>query len=99
VNRTSSPAWRRPQHSNRESLNSFRERDQGLRAQDGCGRTLNAHPGIYQDTLADMETIRTNPTGANRCSTARSAASATGDFMDDCATARVVALEQAAGTR
>ena len=26
---------------------------------------LNTHPGLYQDTLADMETIRSNPSGPN----------------------------------
>jgi len=65
----------------------------------GADGILNAHPGIYQDTLADMETIRKNPGGANPLLYGRERAARYWKIMDDCATARVVALEQAVGTK
>jgi len=56
---------------------------------------LNAHPGIYQDTLADMETIRKNPNGANPLLYGRGRAARYWRMMTECATARVIALEEA----
>jgi len=60
---------------------------------------LNAHSGIYQDTLTDMETIRKNPNGPNPLLYGKERAARYWKIMDECATARVIALEQAAGTR
>jgi metallo-beta-lactamase class B len=56
---------------------------------------LNTHPGIYQDTLAAMETIRRNPAGSNPLLYGRERAARYWAMMSDCARARVVALEQA----
>jgi metallo-beta-lactamase class B len=86
------------QHPNRDSLNRLEAviRDYALKM--GADGILNAHPGIYQDTLADMETIRKNPNGANPLLYGKDRAQRYWKIMDECATARVVALEQAAGT-
>jgi metallo-beta-lactamase class B len=56
---------------------------------------LNTHPGIYQDTLAAMETIRRNPAGSNPLLYGRERAARYWAMMSDCARARVIALEQA----
>ncbi len=86
------------QHPNRGSLSRFEFviRDYALRM--GADGILNAHPGIYQDTLADMETIRKNPAGANPLLYGKERGVRYWEIMDDCATARVIALEQA-GTK
>ena len=60
---------------------------------------LNAHPGIYQDTLTDMNTIRNNPDGPNPLLYEREPASRYWSMIVECARARTVALEEAAGTR
>ena len=58
---------------------------------------LNTHPGIYQDTLADMEAIRQNPGGPNPLLYTEEQAQRYWSMIVECARARVVALEQAAG--
>jgi metallo-beta-lactamase class B len=83
------------QHPNRDSLNRFETviKDYALNmVADGI---LNSHPLIYQDTLADMETIRKNPNGPNPLLYGRQRAERYWKMMDECATARVIALEQA----
>jgi metallo-beta-lactamase class B len=60
---------------------------------------LNTHPGIYQDTLAALETIRNNPDGPNPLLYERETANRYWSMVVDCARARTVALEEAAGTR
>ena len=57
---------------------------------------LNSHAGIYQDTLADLETIRKNPAGPNPLLYGKERATRYWKLMDECATARVIALEEAA---
>ena len=52
------------QHPNRESLNRFESVIKDYALKMNAEGILNAHPGIYQDTLADMETIRKNPGGS-----------------------------------
>lgn len=56
---------------------------------------LNTHPGIYQDTLADMETIRNNPDGPNPLLYGEEQAQRYWSMIVECARARVVALEEA----
>ncbi len=58
---------------------------------------LNTHPGIYQDTLADMDAIRQNPDGPNPLLYSEEQAQRYWSMIVECARARVVALEQAAG--
>jgi metallo-beta-lactamase class B len=60
---------------------------------------LNTHPGLYQDTLTDMETIRNNPDGPNPLLYAPERANRYWSMIVDCARARTVALEGAAGGR
>ena len=83
------------QHPNRDSLNRFESVIKDYALTMGADALLNAHPGIYQDTLADMETIRKNPNGPNPLLYGKDRAERYWKIMDDCATARVVALEQA----
>ena len=86
------------QHPNRDSLTRFESvlRDYALKM--NAEAILNAHPGIYQDTLADMEAIRKNPSGSNPLLYGKERATRYWKIMDECATARVIALEQA-GTK
>jgi metallo-beta-lactamase class B len=86
-------------HPNRDSLNRFESVIKDYAMKMNAEGILNAHPGIYQDTLADMETIRKNPDGPNPLLYGRERAARYWKIMDECATARVIALEQAAGTR
>ncbi len=58
---------------------------------------LNTHPGIYQDTLTDMETIRNNPDGPNPLLYEQDQAQRYWSMIVDCARARTTALEEAAG--
>ena len=58
---------------------------------------LNTHPGIFQDTLADMETIRNNPDGPNPLLYGEEQAQRYWSMIVECARARVVALEEATG--
>jgi metallo-beta-lactamase class B len=58
---------------------------------------LNAHPGLYQDTLADMETIRNNPDGPNPLLYEQERANRYWSLTTECARARTIALEEAAG--
>jgi metallo-beta-lactamase class B len=58
---------------------------------------LNTHPGIYQDTLTDMETIRANSGGSNPLLYGRERAARYWSMMAECTRARVIALEQASG--
>jgi metallo-beta-lactamase class B len=87
------------QHPNRESLNRFEMVINDYVLKMGAEGILNAHPGIYQDTLADMETIRKNPNGSNPLLYGKARAARYFKIMDECATARVIALEQAAAAR
>ena len=86
------------QHPNRESLNRFESVIKDYALKMNADGILNAHPGIYQDTLADMETIRKNPGGANPLLYGKERGTRYWKLMDECATARVIALEQA-GTK
>jgi metallo-beta-lactamase class B len=87
------------QHPNRASLNRFESVIKDYALKMNADGILNAHPGIYQDTLADMETIRKNPGGANPLLYGKERGTRYWKIMDECATARVIALEQAAGTK
>lgn len=58
---------------------------------------LNSHPGIYQDTLADMETIRQHPDGPNPLLYGPEQVERYWTMIKECAEARVIALEEAAG--
>jgi len=60
---------------------------------------LNTHPGIYQDTLTDMETIRNNPDGPNPLLYGQQQAQRYWSMIVECARARTIALEEGAGTR
>src|SRR5580765_6592574 len=86
------------QHPNRESLKRFESVIKDYALKMNADGILNAHPGIYQDTLADMETIRKNPGGANPLLYGKERGTRYWKLMDECATARVIALEQA-GTK
>ncbi len=85
------------QHPNHDSLNRFESVIKDYALEMNAEGILNAHPGIYQDTLADMETIRKNPNGPNPLLYGRDRAARYWKVMDECATARVVALEEAGG--
>jgi hypothetical protein len=87
------------QHPNRASLKRFESVIKDYALKMNADGILNAHPGIYQDTLADMETIRKNPGGANPLLYGKERGTRYWKIMDECATARVIALEQAAGTK
>ena len=87
------------QHPNRESLKRFESVIKDYALKMNADGILNAHPGIYQDTLADMETIRKNPGGANPLLYGKERGTRYWKIMDECASARVIALEQAAGTK
>ena len=87
------------QHPNRDSLNRFESVINNYALKMGADGILNAHPGIYQDTLADMEAIRKNPNGPNPLLYGKERGQRYWKLMDECATARVIALEQAAGTQ
>jgi metallo-beta-lactamase class B len=86
------------QHPNRASVTRFQSVIKDYALKMNADGLLNAHPGIYQDTLADMETIRKNPNGPNPLLYGRERGARYWKIMDECATARVIALEQA-GTR
>jgi metallo-beta-lactamase class B len=58
---------------------------------------LNTHAGIYQDTFAAMDAIRTNPNGPNPLLMGRERSQRYWSMMLECARARVVALEEAKG--
>ena len=64
---------------------------------EGVRGLLNTHPGIYQDTLADMETIRANPEGPNPLLYGEEQAQRYWSMIVECARARIVALEEAGG--
>jgi len=83
-------------HPNRASLERFEMVINDYVLPMKAEAILNAHPGIYQDTLADMETIRKNPNGPNPLLYGKPRAARYFKIMDECATARVIALEQAA---
>jgi metallo-beta-lactamase class B len=57
---------------------------------------LNSHPGIYQDTLTAMDTIRDNPDGPNPLLYEPERANRYWSMIVECARARTVALEEAA---
>ena len=52
-------------HPNRDSLARLDSVIKDYALKMNAEALLNTHPGIYQDTLADMEAIRRNPTGPN----------------------------------
>jgi metallo-beta-lactamase class B len=85
------------QHPNRESLNRFQDVINTYVTRMNAEGILNAHPGIYQDTLADMESIRKNPGGPNPLLYGRERAGRYWKMMTECAEARVVAIEAANG--
>ena len=64
----------------------------------GVRGLLNTHPGIFQDTLADMETIRSNPDGPNPLLYGEEQAQRYWSMIVECARARTIALEEAAGS-
>jgi metallo-beta-lactamase class B len=84
-------------HPNRDSLGRLEKVLNDYALKMNAENILNAHPGIYQDTLADMETIRKNPNGANPLLYGRDRATRYWRMMTECATARVIALEEAGG--
>ena len=84
-------------HPNRESLARLQSVFKEYALRMNAEGILNAHPGIYQDTLADMETIRRNPNGANPLLYGKERAARYWNMMDECATARVIALAEASG--
>ena len=57
---------------------------------------LNTHPGIYQDTIGAMDTIRSAPNGPNPLLYSVEQAKRFWPMVVECARARVVALEEAA---
>jgi len=85
-------------HPNRDSLGRLDNVLNDYALKMNAESILNAHPGIYQDTLADMETIRKNPNGANPLLYGRGRAARYWRMMTECATARVIALEEAGGS-
>jgi metallo-beta-lactamase class B len=85
------------QHPNRDSLNRLESVLTDYALKMNTENILNAHPGIYQDTLADMDTIRKNPQGPNPLLLGKDRAARYWKMMDECATARVIALEEASG--
>lgn len=87
------------QHPSRDSLNRLQSvvRDYALKMD--AETLLNTHPGIYQDTLADMETIRRTPNGPNPLLYGRERAARYWRMTLECAEARVVALEDATRKR
>ena len=87
------------QHPTRESFDRLQSVVKDYALKMNAETLLNTHPGIYQDTLADMETIRKNPTGANPLLYGRERARRYWSMMLECAAARVIALEQGARTR
>lgn len=84
-------------HPNRDSLARLDSVIKDYAIKMNAEGILNAHPGIYQDTLADMETIRRNPTGPSPLLYGRERATRYWTMMSECARARVIALEQARG--
>ena len=87
------------QHPTRDSLNRLRSVVQDYALKMNAEGLFNTHPGIYQDTLADMETIRKNPNGPNPLLYGRDRAARYWSMMLECAEARVIALEEAAKVR
>lgn len=85
-------------HPNRESLGRLENVLGDYALKMNAEGILNAHPGIYQDTLTDMQTIRKNPNGPNPLLYGRDRAARYWKMMTECATARVVALEEAGGS-
>ena len=83
-------------HPTRESLNRLRSVVADVARPMNAEGLFNTHPGIYQDTLADMETIRKNPNGSNPLLYGRDRAARYWSMMLECAEARVIALEEAA---
>jgi metallo-beta-lactamase class B len=85
------------QHPDRDSLNRLERVIKDYALNMNAEGILNAHPGIYQDTLADMETIRKNPNGSNPLLYGRDRAARYWRMMVECGRARVAALEEAGG--
>jgi len=85
------------QHPDRASLDRLESTIKDYAITLNAEAFLNTHPGLYQDTLADMDTIRTNPIGPNPLLYGRERAARYWSMMADCTRARVVALAQAGG--
>ena len=83
------------QTPNSDSLGAFERVINDYAIKLNAEGVLNAHPGIYQDTLADMEAIRKNPSGANPLLYGKERATRYWNMTVECARARVAALEQA----
>jgi metallo-beta-lactamase class B len=86
-------------HPTRASFNRLEEVVNAYARPMGAQALLNTHPGLYQDTIADMAAIRKNPNGANPILLGSDRASRYWSMMLDCARARLIALEEAAKTR
>ena len=84
------------QHPTRDSLNRFQSVVKDYALKMNAEGLFNTHPGIYQDTLADMEAIRKNPNGPNPLLYGRDRAARYWSMMVECAEARVIALEEVA---
>lgn len=87
------------QHPTRDSLNRLQSVVKDYALKMNAEGLFNTHPGIYQDTLADMDAIRKNPNGPNPLLYGRERAGRYWSMMLECAEARVVALEGAANRR
>ena len=86
-------------HPTRASLARLEEAVNKYARPMGAEALLNTHPGLYQDTIADMAAIRQNPTGPNPILLGRERANRYWSMVLDCARARVIALEDAAKSR
>jgi metallo-beta-lactamase class B len=82
------------QHPTQASLDRFKEAIANYGVKMNADGLINSHPGIYQDTLADMETIRKNPGGPNPLLYTKDQASRYWKIMTECAEARVIAMNQ-----
>jgi metallo-beta-lactamase class B len=87
------------QHPTRDSFNRLQSVVKDYALKMNAEGLFNTHPGIYQDTLADMDAIRKNPNGANPLLYGRDRAARYWSMMLECAEARVIALEEAAKRR
>jgi hypothetical protein len=86
-------------HPTRASLARLEEAVNKYARPMGAEALLNTHPGLYQDTIADMAAIRKNPNGPNPILLGRERANRYWSMVLDCARARVIALEDAAKNR
>jgi metallo-beta-lactamase class B len=80
------------QHPTQASLDRFKDAIAKYGVPMKADGLMNSHPGIYQDTLAAMEQIRKNPNGPNPLLYSQDQASRYWKIMVECATARVIAM-------